>query len=202
MPDLATFPLRAHGQTFRWLVALRQLVGATFPTLVVATTDARQTAWTRLLDEVARSRGDAPLDACVVTWQALRDDASALERCGHRYPAIDDCQRPPPEVTTARTDGGPAARFHARSGPSASLDSSTSGDLGCLALQVSPMERSLLDIVGRHPFLPAESLATVLGWEVRRVRERRARLIRLGLVRLLGVGERRESSPEDLTELT
>ena len=81
-------------------------------------------------------------------------------------------------------------------------DASTDGDLGCLALQVSPMEQLLLDIVGRHPFLAAESLATVLGWQVRRVRARRAHLIEMGFIRLLSAGERRESLPEDLTELT
>ena len=42
----------------------------------------------------------------------------------------------------------------------------------------------------------------MLGWEARRVRERRARLIRLGLVRLLESHERHWSSPSDLTELT
>jgi hypothetical protein len=60
----------------------------------------------------------------------------------------------------------------------------------------------LLDLVGRHPFLPAESLATVLGWEVRRVRERRQRLLQLGLVRLLNAEEASDWPGDDLTELT
>jgi hypothetical protein len=71
-----------------------------------------------------------------------------------------------------------------------------------LALKVSPVERVMLDLVGRHPFLTADGLAAVLGWETRRVRERRARLIRLGLVRLLDSSERHWSSPSGLTELT
>jgi hypothetical protein len=80
-------------------------------------------------------------------------------------------------------------------------DSSNSSP-GRLALKVSPVERVLLDLVGRHPFLTADCLAAVLGWEVRRVRERRARLILLGLVRLLESHERHWSLPSDLTELT
>jgi hypothetical protein len=71
VPDLATFPLRAHRQTLRWLIVLRQLVGTTFPALVVATTDPRRTAWTGQLDELARSRGDSPLNAWIVTWREL-----------------------------------------------------------------------------------------------------------------------------------
>ena len=54
-------------------------VAATLPTLVVATTDDRRAAWTRLLDDVARSRRGAPLDARIVTWRELRDDRYALD---------------------------------------------------------------------------------------------------------------------------
>ncbi|MCC7369267.1 MAG: replication-relaxation family protein [Chloroflexi bacterium] len=50
--------------------------------------------------------------------------------------------------------------------------------------------------------MPAESLATVLGWEVRRVRQRRQHLIQFGLVRLLGAEEIKSIPADDLTELT
>ncbi|HEU4927323.1 MAG TPA: replication-relaxation family protein, partial [Vicinamibacterales bacterium] len=201
LPDLATFPLRAHGQTFRWLATLRRRVGSTFPTLVVATTDDRQMAWVRLLDEAARSRGCAPLGARIVTWQSLRDDMYALgdAATATRPSTTVGVVRPSLRPLDPRRSGRPIPRLV---GAVCRPDASTSEDLGCLALQVSPMERVLLDVVGRHPFLTAESLATILGWQVRRVRARRARLIGLGLVRLLGAGERRESLPGDLPELT
>jgi hypothetical protein len=201
VPDLATFPLRARHQTLRELIALRQLVDTTFPTLVVATTDARRVAWTRLLDNVARSRGNIPLTGCVVTWRELRDHTSALGgvATATRSSTTVCIQRLRLRALDPRRPGSPIPRLV---GAACQTDSSTSGNLGSLVLKLSPMERSLLDVVGRHPFQPAESLTTVLGWEVRRLRERRARLIRFGLVRLLGVGERRQLSPDDLTELT
>jgi hypothetical protein len=201
LPDLATFPFRAHGQTFRWLAALRQLVGSTFPMLVVATTDARQAAWIRLLREAARSQGHAPLEACIVSWQALRDDPAALRDAA-------TATRPSTTVRVRRLTRRPldprrpGSQIPRLVGAICRPDASTDGDLGCLALQVSPMEQLLLDIVGRHPFLATESLATILGWELRRVRARRARLDRLGLLRLLGADERRQTAPVELTELT
>lgn len=79
---------------------------------------------------------------------------------------------------------------------------SPDGPLDRVALEVSPQERMLLDLVGRHPFLSAESLATVLGWETRRARERRARLIRRGLISLLDASEAGAWPADELTELT
>lgn len=69
LPDLETFPLSPHRQTLGKLIVLRRLVSEVFPTLLVTTTDGRQTAWARLLDEAARAQGDLPLQSCVVTWR-------------------------------------------------------------------------------------------------------------------------------------
>ena len=74
------------------------------------------------------------------------------------------------------------------------------GGPGRLALALTSMGRSLLDVVGRHPFLPADSLATVLGWDARRLRARRARLVRLGLMRMPDVDA--GSTLSALAELT
>jgi hypothetical protein len=79
---------------------------------------------------------------------------------------------------------------------------STVGGLSRLALVLTSMERSLLDVVGRHPFLPADGLATVLGWDVRRLRVRRARLVRLGLIRLLNFEQGGAPLASALAELT
>ena len=185
MPDLATFPLRVYRPAIGHLQARRRVSGATLPTLVIATTDDRRSAWTRLLDEVARSRRGAPLDARIVTWRELLDDrhdlddVAAAARPTSAVYARDLRLRPLDE----RRPGSPIPR------PVGSVFDRDASDasLGKLALEVSPVERVLLDLVGRHPFLTADSLAAVLGWETRRVRERRARLIRLGLVRLLDI---------------
>jgi hypothetical protein len=200
VPDLATFPLRVYRPAIGHVQARRRVSGATLPTLVIATTDDRRSAWMRLLDEVARSRRGAPLDALIVTWRELRDDRHDLDEVAAAAgptPAVyarDPRLRPLAE----RRPGSPIPRLV---GSAFDPDSSNSS-LGRLALNVSPVERVLLDLVGRHPFLTADSLAAVLGWETRRVRERLARLIRLGLVRLLDSRERHWSLPSDLTELT
>ncbi|MCC6177438.1 MAG: replication-relaxation family protein, partial [Chloroflexi bacterium] len=61
VPDLATFPFHVHRHLLAQLLAMRHLTVDAFPTLVVATTDARQAAWHHLLRDVARERGEAPL---------------------------------------------------------------------------------------------------------------------------------------------
>ena len=200
VPDLATFPLRVYRPAIGHVQARRRISGATLPTLVVATTDGRLAAWTRLLDDLARSYRDAPLDARIVTWRELLSDRHDLDK-------VADTAGPTPAVYArelrlrpldARRPGSPIPRPVG----SAFDPDASDASLARLALKVSPVERVMLDLVGRHPFLTADDLAAVLGWETRRVRERRARLIRLGLVRLLDTHERHWSSPSDLTELT
>ncbi|MCC6177445.1 MAG: replication-relaxation family protein [Chloroflexi bacterium] len=200
VPDLATFPLRAYRPAIGHLQALSRVSGSTLPTLIVATTDTRRSAWVRLLDDVARSRGSAPLVVHLATWRdllvdcrALSDAASATRPAstlGIRDPRL----RPLGERQPGSRIPRPVGTVFQRG--------SSDGGTASLVLEVKPVERLLLDLVGRHPFLPADSLADVLGWDVRRVRERRARLIRLGLMRLLRVDERHWSTPDDLTELT
>ena len=36
--------------------------------------------------------------------------------------------------------------------------------LGRLALKLTPSDAKMLDVIGRHPFLPLHGLAIVLGW--------------------------------------
>src|SRR5207247_2037580 len=74
--------------------------------------------------------------------------------------------------------------------------------LGRLALRLTPSDRCLLEVVGPHPFLPVRHLAVVLGWTVKWTRERRDRLIRMGLVRLLGPRRIAGRPSPELAELT
>ena len=76
-------------------------------------------------------------------------------------------------------------------------------ELGRIALQLSWTDRQLLDFIARHPFLSKEDIALVFGWEPGWARQRRNRLIRLGLMRLVTpdeVGE--EMAMRDLVEVT
>jgi hypothetical protein len=67
---------------------------------------------------------------------------------------------------------------------------------------VKGLDRELLDVVGRHPFLSSDSLATVLGWEAGRLRERLKRMIQLGFARRVEPGETRAPTDAELIELT
>ena len=200
LPDLATFPLRVHLETLRRLTIFRQVVGGRLPTIIVATTDARRSAWARAFDDLARSQQDAPLTARVVNWRELGDDPSVLRDVAGpaQPPTMRDVHRQRLRPLGRRQPGGLIPR------PVGTVlrPGSTVVDLGRLALGLTSMERSLLDVVGRHPFLPAESLATVLGWDVRRLRARRAPLVRLGLIRLLDVDAGGDTSASALAELT
>ncbi|MGH2352247.1 MAG: replication-relaxation family protein, partial [Chloroflexota bacterium] len=98
---------------------------------------------------------------------------------------------PQPSQGVARRQR-PAARRHGRH-----------SSLGGLALGLAPADHLFLDLVGRHPFLSAQDLATVLDHTTKSTRRQRAHLLDAGLVRLLGPGEAPEHLvAQELTELT
>ncbi len=84
---------------------------------------------------------------------------------------------------------------------------SGAAELGRLGLELTATERTLLDVVGRHPFLTAEDLAAILGCQREWARRCRNRMAKLGLIRLVGPEEVAEEYRElarklDLSELT
>ena len=83
----------------------------------------------------------------------------------------------------------------------ASARSATRGGLGSHGPNgvpvVSGLDLAVLDLVGRHPFLSVDTLAAVLGREIRWVRARRAALVSRGLMRVLPA---EEVSPPELAE--
>jgi hypothetical protein len=198
IPDLATFPLRAHRPVLGRLMLLRRLIDGEFPTLAIATTDARLASWTRLLDDMARSRGHPPLAASIATWGALRVGTTSFgEIAASGTSSLSDrCLKIRPN--RPRRSGTTIARLIGGKSGSGLPDS----EPGHIALEVTAQERLLLDLVGRHPFLSAESLATVLGWDVRRLRQRRRHLVALRLLRCLDGREPGNWPADDLTELT
>ena len=74
LPDLATTPLGIHRRMLAGLLTLRKSDTDPLPTLVIATTDARQRGWSRLLDDVAQAERESPLVAHVATWSELHND--------------------------------------------------------------------------------------------------------------------------------
>jgi Replication-relaxation len=76
--------------------------------------------------------------------------------------------------------------------------------VGVRTWDLAPRNRAVLDLTGRHPFLPAGVLADVLGWEVRSVRAAQAVLVQRGLARVVLPPElpRAVGGGADLLELT
>jgi hypothetical protein len=197
LPDLATAPLGIHRRMLSRLLTLRKSYTEPLPTLVIATTDARQRGWHRLLDDVALSEREAPLVAHVATWSELHDEPA---RVGRALPppnsieayAVRRLQVTPlvPRLPGSRIPRPIGPDFEARVPSIARL------------LAVKGLDRELLDVVGRHPFLSSDSLATVLGWEVGRLRERLKRMVQLGFVRHVEPGETRAPTDAESIELT
>jgi hypothetical protein len=205
LPDLGGTPLRLYRAALDHLLALRGVQGAEFPALVVATGDrGRAAAWKDLIEEVRRARREAPLAACIATWDELRASSEALADLSNIGPLPRDrlIQQIRLQPLKARHPTGILPEFVgdalATPGPSSAVDG-----LGRVALGLGAADRALLDLIGRHPFLPLDRLAQVCDWDVRWARERRDRLIGLGLMRLVEACEvGAEAAASELVELT
>jgi hypothetical protein len=196
LPDLAAAPIGIHRQTLADLLALRRQAADALPTLVIATTDARQHAWTRLLDDDARARNDPPLAAAISTWRGLWDDALQRSLATTLTEPSESHAVSQPRVPSL-VPRLPGSLIPRPVGRQLEVQASKVNRL----LAVKGMDRDLLDLIGRHPFLSSESLATVLGWDVKRLRERLVRIIQLGFVRLVEPGETRAPTHSEMIEL-
>lgn len=192
LPDLATFPLARYRSMLDHLLILRGIRGGVLPTLLVATLDSGGVAaWMALLEATRCRRAEAPLAASITTWDDLR--------AGRAVPSLPDgVDEPVAEhlIRHVRLRPGPSGRpgdrlprlvdgaLHTRRGWADAADA-----LELVSLELSGSDRALLDLVGRHPFLPSAHLATVLGTSVETTRRRRSRLIARGLLRLVGPEE-------------
>jgi hypothetical protein len=204
IPDLGSFPLRLYRPTLDHLMRMRHMRERAFPILIVATPGQRRMAvWEKLLEEVWRARLEIPLLACLTTWGGLGTGLARLEQLG-------EVQQMPEEHLIQRIRWQPLRRRQGNrplprpvgDALAASARSTVAEGLGRIALTLSPADRSLLDLVACHPFLPRERLSTVLGWQDERVRVRRNRLIARGLMRLVGADEAENHALQELVEAT
>jgi|GEM_PF-1143620 len=205
LPDLGRVPLRPYRASLDHLLALRAVQGAGFPALVVAAGDrGRAAAWRDLIEEVRQARREAPLAACVATWDELRAGCEALASLGSQGPLPGErlIQQIRLRPLRARHPAGILPELVgdvlATPEPSSAVDS-----LGRVALGLGAADRALLDLVGSHPFLTVEYLAQMLGWDLMWARDLRNRLIGLGLMRLVEAWEvGAEAAASELVELT
>jgi hypothetical protein len=169
--------------------------GQTGPGVAIATTSERRVnAWLTLMDHLVSNRHDTPVEGRVATWQAWRLGQVAPPRSGlvdEGVPAVTHC--------TVRTEKQrrlwssiPRPIGLTRVGASVAVWHMSTGD------------RAVLDVVGRHPFLPTQRLGEILGKTARWARERRAELVRLGLLRVMPAEElpRGVGGEDALLELT
>ncbi|MGE3599182.1 MAG: replication-relaxation family protein, partial [Dehalococcoidia bacterium] len=204
LPDLATFPLHVWRVALDRLLMLRGLDGDV-PMLVIATTNpGRAAGWRMLLEETRQWRAEAPIAACVATWDNLRESLASLPLDGDRGD-----QRAEYMVRRVRVRLGwshqPTSPLPRLVGETLAVRTAVPqvfGGLGRIALRLSAADRALLDLVGRHPFLTQEGLATVMGSSARATRRRSDRLIGLGLLRVLGPEEAVADAGVELVELT
>jgi hypothetical protein len=205
LPDLATFPLRAHRRTVSRLLAFRKALGRELPPLLIATRGHRRAAaWERMLREVCQARAEAPLLVHVACCDGLGTRSHELIALAHVSPlhAAGPAERPSARPLTETTLGGTSVRVVGAK-PWPRLEPRTAGErLGLITLQMETGDREVLEIIGRHLFLPLDSLATVLGETSRRMMARLARLVTLGLVRRIGPEEVGKHATLQLSELT
>ncbi len=205
LPDRGTAPLRRYAPALDHLLVLRGLQAGELPTLVIATTDpGRATAWRALLEEVRRARSEAPLAACIATWDDLRQRPETLADPATEpvwpVPALVQQVRLRPR--RPRRSAGPLPRFVDAAVFRPGHGSATDGP-GLVVLGLSPSELELLDLVGAHPFLPPDRLAVLLGWPPPTVQRRCRQLLARGLLRRLEPGEvKAEFAVAELLEAT
>lgn len=190
LPDIGAAPVRAFRRVVGQLFACRADLGAALPPLLVATEGLRRAnAWAALLDEAATGRREAGLDARIVTWERLRADPARL---------LAGVEGGTATLPSGRRTILPPVR---QSPPARPLPRIVGA--GLPADDLTPTEWALLDLVGRHPFLPSDRLHAALAASPAETRRRRNHLLALGLARLAGRGEvGEEHARRELIELT
>jgi hypothetical protein len=169
--------------------------------IVIATTSSRRaTAWLKLLETVSQARNTPALGARVVLWDELRaavqgrSSATALPitRAGHSHARWEQ-MLDRPDRTVPDANRGPGSDRVFRVPP-----------VRCTVPVTTPLDRVVLDLVGRHPFMARNTLAALVGRDSSWVRARETTLVDRGLLRVVHADE--VTTPElrrqHLVELT
>jgi len=205
LPDVGDVPIQAYRPTLGYLYALQRVEqsrGCDIPTLLVATPGrARAAEWTELLEELERAQNTYPLPTYVTPRYELPTTDPALFRI-FRPVSTERMQRPiqVPRLRPRRSSSpiprpvGPALIPLTRP--------TLAHGRGRVAMGLTPSDRELLTLVGKHPFLTLQRLAVVLGWQVDKVRRWRNRMTEQGLMRLVAADEIGAEARLELVELT
>lgn len=200
VPDLGELPLDVHRGALNHLFTLHRF--HRLPTVLIAAPGATRAAgWRELLEDVRQRHLVPPLPAYVTPWVNLpTGDEQLLAQTG-QIPASELRRSLSVAALQPRRSSSPLPHFVGDAFAPPERVGPTDG-LGRVALLVSPTDRELLALVGRHPFLTLDRIATVLGWRRTAARCRRDRLVEMGLMRLGGDDEVGEHAARELVELT
>lgn len=187
--DVGGFPLRRYWRLLRALVEWRHVEGGVLPLVVVGTvSEGRATAWRHLLVEAGRAQRDSPLDGHVVTWaQVERGEVEIGEVRGQSRP-----EHPRPAIVKEQARGQNNVKTWNLPGlePTLTVDKlAAKYQLASLALNLTAVDRELLDVVARHPFLSPSDLAEIMDWTTPWARRQCDRLVALGALRPLTADE-------------
>ena len=187
--DVGGVPLRRYQRLLRGLVEWRHVQGGALPLLVVGTvSEGRAVAWRQLLIEAGQAQRDSPLAGRVVTWaQVERGEVELGEVRGQ------PCQaraRPTPvkEQVSMHNDG---KTWNLRGlEPTPTVEKlATKNQLASLALTLTAVDREMLDVTARHPFLSPADVAEIIDWTAPWARRQCDRLVALGALRQLTADE-------------
>jgi hypothetical protein len=173
--DTGGLPPQALRSQLAQLARLQFMTETFAPVVAIATTsDRRVEAWATTLNSISASPRRGLLETCVDTWDAWRAVRIAL-------PWNNQCEQiPEPRPTFSQHPQQPV--------PWASVPRPI--DLARVRRAVAEwqfgtVERAVLDVVARHPFMPSARVGVVLGKDVRWARRRRDLLVQRGLARIL-----------------
>lgn len=201
LPDLGSCSVRAFRATLDRLVVLRGQQRARFPTLVVATLDrGRAAIWHDVLEEVREARREAPIAARVATWPELQVEAET-SRPRRTWPRWAEKQEPAGPMSLVTSSDRPVPGFIGNLTMGGRSPNGKRSALGRVALDLTPADRALLDMLARHPFLSTDDLATALGCDAASVQRRQDRLAGAGILRVLTLEETGDEAAEQV-ELT
>lgn len=204
LPDRGWGHPRLRRPMFDHLFAMRRQEDRAFPILVIATwDDERERGWNQTLDEARRVRGDAPIPVLFTRWGTLRAGLGGLETLS-RAQGFEEAhleQRFSWDRLAPRRSTSPIPR---RVGDALKIprEPTVAGGANQVALRLTPSDFDVLDLVAEHPYLTADRMAAVLATSVPSLRRRRNRLLKMGVMRLVGPEEVGEAAALELPELT
>ena len=175
LPHRQELPLSGYASTVAGLGEYAVFSGGDVPNLVVATDKHQVSDWEELLDDPGGKGVLAPLPGYVFTWEEVGEGLASVVQ--PRPTALAHLAQVP--VRSAEALGASQAYHRALGRRHGEVANRTP----------SPVNRQLMELIARHPFLEVDELAIVMGWTCYTLSRARRRMSRSGFIRELGANE-------------